>query len=265
MVEVPRDAALDAPATTSNVVDLAGLPMVGPYATRAKLCDAQACPAQATEIGGQVLPVKRDCPTDVPDEDTGVAMPKPPAGLSEVFLKSINCRMVGIRDASRTYRVAVHRADGYWISRPLFTVDGNDKYCSGGLVAKWEARDVDGNGAADAVATIKAHTDCLACNKDSDETSERDLVIAVSDAKAAPTYFETLVVGEHFHQKGSGVDCPAIDYDASMTVVWSANGVTLRGPAAWKPQRGDAETGLWMSFYGNDVPSTAGAYRFVVP
>jgi hypothetical protein len=95
----------------------AGVAMQGPFADLDKLCASVACPDLETRV----------CPLDGDD------VKQARTALGEVRLQPINCRAEGIRDGSLTYRFAVRRAEGWWLSSPLFTVGGNDKICAGAV------------------------------------------------------------------------------------------------------------------------------------
>jgi hypothetical protein len=264
VIDLPVDAGLD--AATPSITNLTAIAMLGPFPTRAKLCEAQACPAQETE-GGWTYNVTRDCPS-APEgwqEDRGLHMKSPAAPFTEVFLQSINCRRESIRDDSRTYRIAVRRADGYWVSsEPLFTISGSDKVCGGALDATWQAR------GPLQVASIKAHTDCLVCNKERTETSGLDLLIAVADAKQ-PVWFRPLPFGQHHHQDGDVVvdpdnPCPKAHRDAVLSVDWFADHVSLTGTPKWRqPRPADPQRGLEMRVDETVPDSISGNYRFVIP
>ncbi|HEU0033626.1 MAG TPA: hypothetical protein VFQ53_23525 [Kofleriaceae bacterium] len=280
----PRDAApgplrVDAapvadatlPVDAVAVIDphatpLTGLAMAGPYATRKQLCAAQVCP-KTTKIGNDVLAVTKDCPSEPPDSDVGTRMAKPPAPFTDAFLLSINCREDGLRDDSRDYRLAIRRADGYWITPPLFSISGNDKYCSGELHATWTTPDL--TPGTDVAVTIAARTDCVSCLKQGSDSSGVDFIVAVAD-HAKPVYFPPLAIGQHVHQAPEDwaqpdADCPKLDFDAAQKPTWMPDGrLVLTGPAQWRTMhQGDA--GLSMTTLDDVTASTAGSYRFVVP
>jgi len=200
-------------------------------------------------------------------------MPDPPAPFTEVFLKSMQCQEVRGRGGGSNYRVAVHRADGYWISAPMFHVGGNDKYCGGDLSAEWEARNLDGAGGKEVVVRVKGNTNCLACGKQGYNDDGDDLLIAIADGPT-PLAFRPIVYGQHYHQKPADwaqnpeKDCPTVDRDVVLRSSWSPAGLSLKGAPKWKRTFGDDPgVGYSMGSFEVDppVPSSAGTYHFAIP
>ena len=270
-VEPPDAMPLDAlPGTPA--IELPATAMAGPFATEDKLCEALVCPPTSDQYGTDLVEIERVC--DPPEEpDIGTRMPRPPAPFKEVFLKSMYCHeKLGRDGGQRTYRIAVHRPDGYWISGPMFTVDGNPKYCAGGLTTKWQTHDLDGTGPSEAVLTMKGHTECLGCNKQGIDSDGLDLLIAIADG-TTPVSFRPIVVGQHFHQKAEDYvspdnPCPTLDHDAVLEIGWTGSLLSLTGAATWR-QPFPEEDGIGIRMGSFDVqppvPSTVGKYHFMIP
>lgn len=275
VVELPRDAAVPSDAAgTTAVIDLLGMPMAGPFATRAKLCNALTCaPTQSSYApGGGMVPTHAECPEYNPPENKGVAMPNPPAPFSEVFLQAIDCREKLDSNDPATYRIAVHRADGFYITAPIFILGFNPKYCSEGFEATWKARDVDGDGTQDVVLTVKPHAVCLTCNKQGENEDGTDLVVAIANASAKPVAFQPLITGQHYHQYPeswiqSGNDCPNVERNVTLKATWGRDALVLRGAATWRRPFVETDGAIRPGAFEVDppAPSSAGNYRFVIP
>jgi hypothetical protein len=264
VVELPRDAAVPSDAAgTSAVIDLLGIPMAGPFATRAKLCDAQTCG----------LDTYAECPEYNPPENKGIAMANPPAPFSEVFLQAIDCVEKPESHDPATYRIAVRRADGFYITPPIFILGFNPKYCGEGFEATWKSRDVDGNGTPDIVLTVHPHAICLSCGKQGENEDASDLLVALASSSAKPVSFQPLVTGQHYHQYpedwiSPGNDCPTIERHVTLKATWGRdNTLSLRGAPTWKRQFVESDGSIRPGAFEVDppAPSSVGTYRFVIP
>jgi hypothetical protein len=251
------DARLPPPA---NEV-LAAIPMAGPFATRANLCAAQPCAPDTWGIG---VPVTLACPSELPAEIEGTRMAEPPAMFTEVFLQAIQCETAAF-DGTGAYHVVVHRADGYYLSAPIVTVNSNPKYCEFGLAASWQMRD----GAI--LLGVAAHSDCVSCNKQGLEANGVELLAVIANG-AVPVTFAPLVTAQHHHQKpqtwmAPGTDCPVEDREVTLAPALDLGVLTLRGAATWKRPVIESDGSIAIGAFEIDPPvaSSAGRYRLALP
>ena len=268
----PQDAAAPgdgATAAAPGPIELAATVMAGPFATLAALCAAQRCPpppsGEHPDPDGPPVP---SCPEETPPEHIGLGMAGPPPPFIELFLQGIDCTTRRL-DAPARYRVIARRADGFFVSRPVFMLGYNPKYCSEGFEASWERRSF--GTAPAAVLSVTAHAECLSCAKQGSKTEAVDLIMAIADTKAAPVAFRALITGQRLHQHAEGGissdnTCPELDRDLQLTETWLDDTLTLRGPQVWKrPVVEDDGSIRPGSFAEPFVASSAGSYRFVVP
>lgn len=264
-------ASPDAP-NTSGVVDLAAMPMAGPFATRAKLCSIQTC-APDPQNGPTAASIHMDCPTELPPGYIGLRMARPPAPFTEVFLQPTSCLEQGdVSDDNGNYRIVVRRGDGFYVSSPILLVNSNPKYCGTGLEATWKVHDLDASDSSGVVLSIEAYKDCLTCGKQGNERSRVDLLVAIANAKDRPVFFRPLVTGQHFHQHAEDWispdnDCPKIDRDVVLSMTWGPGTLSLRGAPRWKRGFVEPDGAVSAGFFEVDPPvaSTAGTYRFLMP
>lgn len=285
-VPVRIDAALadappiDAPpidAPTDPAISLVGVPLSGPYPTRAAACAVRACPATfPSGTAEPPRPMQRSCNQPDGDKMSGLLTLSPPPPFQEAELMAISCRIVGeTHDGSDTFHAIVRRADGYWATPPLVTIGGNSKYCDGSIDATWKKRDLTAAGGGFTLA-VKAHTNCLSCGKQGFDDQGIDLLIGIADGPK-PVVFPPLEIGRHSTQKKAdwfqpslgGEDCKAINKNDVMKLDWrSDKRLVVTGPALWPSILVDDDgiSVIKQGIYeGTLAPSSAGIYRFVMP
>ncbi len=243
------DAAVPPPADER----LAALPMTGPFASRDKLCAAQTCPPERAVA----------CAKELPGEIQGTEMEHPPAPFSEVFLQAVGCLASGNEFLGNgRYHVVVHRADGYYVGKPVLTLTTNPKYCAISLEASWQVRD------KAILLGITAHQGCLACNKQGNELDGVEVLAVIANG-TTPLMFRPLVTAQHHHQKPAapGSDCPVEDRDVTLSPSWDGGTLTLRGAAVWRRPIVADDGSIMVGAFEADPPvaSAAGTYRLALP
>jgi hypothetical protein len=237
-------------APRDPTIDVAGKPMLGPFADVLHVCAAVTCPR------GERL----DCLDAEPELD--LTMPSPPAPLRDVRMISIDCRDPDYRrDDAHTFRMLVVRGDGAWLSAPLFRVGGNEKYCAPTLALQWEARDVVA-GNRGAVLSVLGGTRCSGVQGGSAEAVA--MIVAVSDARRPLTFPPIATASERATSCGETADCTPHEDVVQLVATFAADGrLAIAGAATW-PKLARGKSG---AIEGVDPrateKSTAGTYRFV--
>jgi hypothetical protein len=237
IADAPPPAAI---APAAKVQPIAGTPMLGPFATRDKLCEIERCSAKQT----------LDCP-----QTDDIAMTAPPAPFAQITLVPINCRDERSRDGSQTYRLVIRRDDGYYASAPLVRVGGNDRHCGGDLVPAWQARDFGVS------VSALARTQCRGGG--SRYATDITFVAGVADVPhGKPVVFSPLPTGasDDFTCEG---DCKEQHTRTKLDVSWTGDVLTLAGPAIWRGPR-QTKAGL-DGLADKPSPTPVGSYRFAKP
>jgi hypothetical protein len=257
----PIDAPIDAPGPEAY----RGARMLGPFAASEQVCATVACPAHDARL---------ECSAEPDHDDHGTVMAAPPAPFTDVHLQAINCRHEGSRDGTRNFHAVVKRGDGYWVTPPLFSIGGNDKYCAGALAATWARRDLT-PAATELVLAATGTTTCLTCGKRGNGDQTLDMLVGLADTPQGPVYWKPIVIGQHRAQRPDddypvgepGYEpCPAEQADVVLRPKWTPQRLELVGPSHWgnlleRPEDGQL---MWLDD-SKSQPSGAGTHAFALP
>ena len=150
--------------------------MLGPYRDEVTACRAQGCPSPGVEnhcydLAAQYGPA-----------GAKQLMTPPPAPFSSVRLVAFDCRNPDNRpDEFMRMRMMVTRADGVWLSAPLFVVGAPGEQCEEVLEPRWQARELGGRPSI--VLSVVAGTTCEGRGDDL-----AAMIVVARDAKRPYTY-----------------------------------------------------------------------------
>jgi hypothetical protein len=229
---------------------LAPQAMHGPYRDVMHACAASRCPNHETQTYCREIADQR--PQTDPD-----AMAKPPAPFSRVELVAFDCRSPNADDADDLHRmrIMVTRADGVWLSEPVFVIGKPGEPCNAYWHADWQAH------ADNPTLSVVAGKSCLGDTGGIDDAVA--LTIVVADGKQPVTYpaIPTATSRAIGCVPTGAVACQPSATTVQLTPTFTADGLALAGPASWPAPVRDAH-GTILGVGDTAEPSAIGWYRF---
>ena len=157
-------------------IDVKPRKMLGPYRDEITACRAQGCPRPGLEN------YCFDLTAQYGPAGTKQLMTAPPAPFSSVRLVAFDCRNPdNASDDFMRMRIMATRADGVWLSAPLFVIGAPGEQCEVVLEPGWQARELGGKPRI--VLSVVAGTTCEGRGDD-----HAAMVVVAGDAKRPYTY-----------------------------------------------------------------------------
>ena len=242
-----------APPPPSPPTVLAPQPMHGPYRDVLHACAASACPNHEAETYCRDIVDRRAEPGSDPD-----AMVQPPAPFTRVELVAFDCRSPGYEYADDLHRMRlmVTRADGTWLSKPLFVIGKPGEPCRAYWHTDWQAH------AEKPTLSVVAGKSCPGDAGGVDDAVA--LTIVVADGKQPVTYPAIPTATSRAIGCVSTTACQPSTTTVRLAPTFTDDGLALAGAASWPAPIRDAH-GTIVGVGDATEPSAVGWYRFAPP